>query len=293
MSLRRWLTARYDWTGISRLFYRSWKAELAAIVLVALLAGAGFLAFGFSRGSIDHYDGANAFLPSASIHVFDWILAGVLVFFLASNCARMWWKTMGKDKDTRFAIGAYLTRIYLLPLHFFTQMRFAKCDRKRPWVVHLVLMLSYVTMLVLIMFFLKYMASGPQVDWRVHAFGLAAAIGLVVTTAWAMRGRMLRSETQYQHSHESDWMFLILLLIVAGTGVLQFVLHRSGADVAANVAYVVHLMGVVPMLALEVPFSKWSHLAYRPLAMYFADVRADVEAAKAKAAEPLGAAQTA
>jgi hypothetical protein len=88
-------------------------------------------------------------------------------------------------------------------------------------------------------------------------------------------------------------MFLILLLIVAGTGVLQFVLHRSGADVAANVAYVVHLMGVVPMLALEVPFSKWSHLAYRPLAMYFADVRADVEAAKAKVAEPLGAAQTA
>ena len=28
MSLRRWLTSRYDWTGISRLFYRSWKAEL-------------------------------------------------------------------------------------------------------------------------------------------------------------------------------------------------------------------------------------------------------------------------
>ncbi len=47
------------------------------------------------------------------------------------------------------------------------------------------------------------------------------------------------------------------------------------------------------MLALEVPFSKWSHLAYRPLAMYFADVRADVETAKEKAAEPVGAAQTA
>jgi len=25
MSLRRWLTSRYDWTGISRLFYRSGK----------------------------------------------------------------------------------------------------------------------------------------------------------------------------------------------------------------------------------------------------------------------------
>src|SRR5512136_1919097 len=28
MSLRRWLTAQYDFTGISRLFYRSWKIEL-------------------------------------------------------------------------------------------------------------------------------------------------------------------------------------------------------------------------------------------------------------------------
>ncbi len=34
-------------------------------------------------------------------------------------------------------------------------------------------------------------------------------------------------------------------------------------------------MAVVPMLALEVPFSKWAHLAYRPLAMYFAELRAE------------------
>ncbi len=80
-------------------------------------------------------------------------------------------------------------------------------------------------------------------------------------------------EAQHQHSHESDWIFLILLLVVALTGVLQHVLHRGGADVAANVAYVVHLMAVVPMLGLEVPFSKWSHMAYRPLAMYFSTLR--------------------
>ena len=46
MSLRRWLTARYDFTGISRLFYLSWKAELLAVIIVALIAGAGFLLYG-------------------------------------------------------------------------------------------------------------------------------------------------------------------------------------------------------------------------------------------------------
>jgi quinone-modifying oxidoreductase subunit QmoC len=200
---------------------------------------------------------------------------------------------MGKDKRTRWAIGAYLRNIWVLPVHFVTQMRYAQCDRKRPWAVHLVLMLSYVTMLLLIMLFLGYMASGPEVDWRVHVFGIAATVGLLATTIWAIRGRLLKNESQYQHSHESDWMFLILLLVVASTGILQFGLHRAGLDAAANVAYVVHLMAVVPMLALEVPFSKWSHLAYRPLAMFFADVRVDVETAREKAVEPVGAAQTA
>jgi len=50
------------------------------------------------------------------------------------------------------------------------------------------------------------------------------------------------------------------------------------------------MMGVVPMLVLEVPFSKWGHLAYRPYAMYLAAVQADViaerEGAKAPAMVP-------
>jgi hypothetical protein len=54
---------------------------------------------------------------------------------------------------------------------------------------------------------------------------------------------------------------------------------------AANITYIVHLMGVVPMLALEVPFSKWSHLAYRPLAIYFAQLQ---QAAQAQGIRPSG-----
>jgi CubicO group peptidase (beta-lactamase class C family) len=45
MSMRRWLTAQYDFTGISKLFYRSWKVELFAILLVALLTGLGFFLY--------------------------------------------------------------------------------------------------------------------------------------------------------------------------------------------------------------------------------------------------------
>ncbi len=278
MSLRRWLTSRYDFTGISRVFYRRPRVEMISVIVVALLTAIGFTLFGLMNGDIHQYNGPDAFLPASVIHIFDWVLAGILLAFLIPNMIRMWWFTIGRETTgrsgtMRLSAGAYLRSIYQFPLHFITQKRYGQCERKRPWVVHLALMLSYVTMLVLIMFFLEYMWSGPAIDWRVHVFGYLASAGLIFATLWAIVGRLKKMEAQHQHSHESDWIFLILLLVVALTGVLQHVLHRADADVAANVVYVVHLMAVVPMLGLEVPFSKWSHMAYRPLAMYFATLR--------------------
>ncbi|HXY42445.1 MAG TPA: 4Fe-4S dicluster domain-containing protein [Vicinamibacteria bacterium] len=278
MSLRRWLTSRYDVTGISRLFYRSWKAELAALVLLALATAAGFLSYGFGHGRLSVYDGPGALLPSSAVHFFDWTMAGVLTLLLAANAARMWWLTTGGNPRIRVGLGSYLRRLHVLPLHFFTQRRYARCEKPLPWLVHLGLVFSYLTLFGLIMFFLREMQAGPAVRWAVHAPGYLASAGLLGAVVWAIRGRLRRSEPQFSHSHESDWIFLAMLLLVGATGVVQHVLHRLGSPQAANLAYVLHLSFVVPMLLLEVPFSKWSHLAYRPLAMYLAEVRRDAHA---------------
>ena len=45
MTLRRWLTAAYDWTGISGMLYRSFKAHLAVMILLFLGVCAAFFAF--------------------------------------------------------------------------------------------------------------------------------------------------------------------------------------------------------------------------------------------------------
>jgi hypothetical protein len=52
-------------------------------------------------------------------------------------------------------------------------------------------------------------------------------------------------------------------------------------------------MGVVPMLGLEVPFSKWAHLAYRPLGMYFSELQAEAIREKELVATGVGAPQAA
>jgi hypothetical protein len=103
---------------------------------------------------------------------------------------------------------------------------------------------------------------------------------------WSIRSRLRKEAPHVRHSHESDWIFLLMLLLVTVTGIAQHVLHRAGIDLAANVAYVTHLMFVVPMLVLEVPFSKWSHMAYRPLAVYLAEVQRDALSRARRAAAP-------
>jgi ferredoxin len=287
MSLRRWLIAQYDFTGISGLFFRSWRAQLIITVVLGLLAGAGFLAYGFiwGGGDLSIYDGEKAFLPSHVVHLFDWVMGGVLFLLLAINCFRMWKFTMLNDHAPRVPLGAYVRHILLLPQHFLTQKSYGDCTKKRPWVIHMGLMMSYLVMLILIVFFLGDMQHGPEILWT-HIFGYIASIGFLITLPLVIRGRLQKVEKHHQHSHHTDWFFIGLLAFVALTGIVQHIMHRTGLTTAANITYIVHLMGVVSFEVTQVPFGKWSHMAYRPLAIYFAQLQ---DAAKAEATVPLGA----
>jgi nitrate reductase gamma subunit len=133
-------------------------------------------------------------------------------------------------------------------------------------------MLGYVSMLVLVMVFIEQLQAGPEIVWSVHIFGYLATIGLLAGTIYFIRSRFQKPYVQYKKSHHTDWVFVWLLFFIVITGVVQHVLHRTGMLEAANVTYVIHLMAVVPWL-LRMPFSKWAHLVYRPLAMYLAAVQ--------------------
>jgi quinone-modifying oxidoreductase, subunit QmoC len=281
MSLRRWLISRYDFTGIARQFFKSRTIEILAIALVALLTGGFLLYYGFTNGSISVYDGPNAFLPSHFIHKFDLIIGLVLLLFLVVNAARMWLFTIEKNVKTHILLWYYIKHLYLFPWHFFTQKRYAECEAKRssriymPWIIHLGLMLGYVIMLVLVMIFLVGLQSGPNIYWPIHIFGYLASIGLIAGSVYFIRSRLTKSYIQYQKSHSTDWAFVILLLIITISGIFQHLFHRTGLLMAANITYIIHLMAVVPWL-LRMPFSKWAHLVYRPLAMYLAAVKRNV-----------------
>jgi quinone-modifying oxidoreductase, subunit QmoC len=286
MSMRRWLTSKYDVTGISGWMYRSLFNQLLALAIVALVTLGGLLFYGFTYGggSLSVYDGPGAFLPHHAVHMFDWGMGAVMFSLIGINILRMWHFIMRGQHARPVSLGAYIRHALLVPVHFFTQKRYSQCSHKQPWVMHMMIMLGYTTMLVLIVFFLGDIQEGPHIHW-LHAFGYLATVGLIVGLTWALKGRLNKELTYQQKTHHSDWVFSGMLLFLAVTGIVQHILHRVGLPYAANIAYLVHLPAVFAFELTQGPFGKWSHLVYRPIAMYFAQLQKEAWAAEAEGYE--------
>ena len=269
MATRRWLTTQYDWTGLAKRLYLSEKWEFGALGFVSLLI---ILLFTFFHGPIiTDRVAVNSFAPVAWIEIGDLVMAAILSTFLLSNAFRMFRFIMD---GTKVPFWLYLTQAKAFVLHFLTQKRWRECgeDRSR-WIKHLLLVTGYLTMMTLVIVFIRWF----QVDGRhwhfTSLFGYYATAVLLIITVEMFRSRRKKQETIHRYSHLSDWLFLILLFFTAFTGILMHLVRIAGWPMGTYVMYVIHLAVAVPMLVIEVPFGKWSHLFYRPLAVFLATVK--------------------
>ena len=105
MATRRWLTSRYDWTGLSRRLYLGarWQVGMLLVVAVAVLLLFVVPAdFGFRL--LARHPEARAtvmlehFAPRDVVHVGDLVLAAVMGFFLLTNAARMAFARVARDR---------------------------------------------------------------------------------------------------------------------------------------------------------------------------------------------------
>ncbi len=279
MSLRRYLTSIYDWTGISRLFYTKKIWELIFVLFFAVAVVVAFILFDTPMDKTLTAEGGvklNQFAPVKWVELGDWIMAAIVAFLLISNIFNMAYKILWSDKSIKVPFYAYFTEFYNLIVHFVTQMRFSKCEKnKRYWISHLLIMTGYTIMFILIVVFLPWFqtevihpAYHPQ-----RLLGYYATFGLLFGLSVAIVGRLRKKEEKFKFSHPSDWLFLVLLFLTTLTGILIHFFRIYGLPMATYYTYVIHLAILVPMILVEVPFSKWSHLAYRPFAIYFANLR--------------------
>jgi Fe-S oxidoreductase len=269
MATRRWLTTQYDWTGLAKRFYLSEKWEFGALGAVALFV---ILLFVFFHGPvITDRVAVNTFAPVVWVEIGDLVMAAILSTFLLSNAFRMYRFVMN---GTKVPLSLYVTEAKAFVLHFLTQRRWRQCgEDKSRWLKHFILVSGYLTMMTLIIVFLRWF----QVDdtsWHFTSiFGYYATGALLIMTVEMFRSRLEKKEKIHRFSHISDWLFLSLLFLTTLTGIMMHMVRLIGWPMGTYVIYVIHLAIAVPMLVIEVPFGKWSHLFYRPLAVFLATVK--------------------
>ncbi len=297
MATRRHLISRYDWTGLSRRLYLSNAWNITAVLLV-MLSVVGLFAFLHGPVVLDHV-ALNTFAPVHWIELGDLVMGGVLSFFLLTNAARMATWILGDVGVPAIPISAFVRAIPEFVVNFATQKRWRRCGtaqgeakQNRRWLTHLILVSGYLTMFVLIVFFLKWFQTdavypiyNPQ-RW----IGYYAAAALLYGTVVFAIGRWRKRDEIDKFSAGTDWMFLILLFLTTLTGLLVNFFRLAGWPLATYSVYVLHLAIDAAWLIVQVPFGKWSHFLYRPFALYLVKVRELAEKAAAADAEEAPAA---
>jgi quinone-modifying oxidoreductase subunit QmoC len=281
MAARRYLTALYDWTGFAKKFYMSEKFELLAVGYVALLVGLIMIMFNTGQPDWQHAD-VNSLWPARYVELADLAMAAVLSFLLLSNARRAYCAVLG-DLRGRIPLNLYASQFKEFLVNFFTQKKFAGCSDRLPWIIHLLIMTGYTTVFILVVVLLngltfenlRFQRGWPEYPLLhpIRLLGYYATVAILIGTTYALWGRWKKTKPAYQHSHATDWMFLILLQLTTLTGIFIHFARLLDWPATTYGLYIIHMMVAVPMLLLEVPFAKWAHLAYRPLILYLMKVK--------------------
>ncbi|MCJ7594103.1 MAG: 4Fe-4S dicluster domain-containing protein [Desulfobacterales bacterium] len=290
MVMRRYLTSLYDWTGFARRFYTSEKFEILAVTIVGILVGLALVIFRAGNPNMEHAH-LNSVWPAPAIEIADMIMAAFLTFFLLSNTWRCFKFVMG-DLRYKIPLGIYIWKGWELITHFLTQKKFGECTDRMQWVVHLLIMTGYSTAFLLVAVFLAGGVHVIGLSWDkimfqrdviypffhpIRLLGYYATFALLYGTTYALIGRIKKTKAPYKNSHSTDWMFLILLELTTLTGIFIHFTRLLDWPMTTYTLYVIHLMVAIPMLVLEVPFSKWAHLAFRPVVAYVMAVKEEYQ----------------
>jgi len=270
MTLRRYLTSAYDWTGIAAAINKSKAWYIGSLAIVAAIV---LLLIGLYHLYVKNMSFTDLTSTALGLqHMFPTITYFTLVvillpfFILVTNAFRMY----GLTASGRQSNGGFLSQAVTFLVNFFTYKRMAECPTgKSRWVSHLFIGIGCLIMLAIKVFGLSWF----QTD-QVYPFynpqrwlGYLATILLLYGSGDILIARIKKEKEVYKSSELSDWTFPLFLFATALSGIILHILRLSGLEIATCYTYAIHVIIAVPMLVIEMPFGKWTHMIYRPLAM--------------------------
>jgi len=255
MSLRRYLTSVYDWTGLSKVFYKYWMAYILGFIMIAL----GVLTLGY----IEEFD-TKAIMHFG--HLFEIItILTVALTLILPNILRMYYLTVLKNKK-KIPLSVHINKLWDLILHMFTQKQSLKCETgKFQWFEHLLLVFGYLTLLLTTVLFNWFSTT----NIIIIVLGYISSGIISIFTFHFVINRTKKNKEMNKFSHPTDWFFVTWLFLLGFTALFVRVFVDMNI-IEGNVwLYIVHITVLAQWALIIVPFGKWAHFLYRPFAIYF------------------------
>lgn len=286
---RRYAIAKLDKTGIARAMYTS---PVAAVVISLV----GLVIFGGFFASVKaHPDERLVFGVS-----YEWIhLGGVVVMALAAliavfNLAMMARATAKRDGvsakslfGSKEAWGRTFRALwYSIGVESLGQKRYREdCADDEPqeplyrrrWLIHSATLLGFLALFVatLIHYGSDIIGLKGVVEEVIYqtarVIGTIGGLAMMYGVTWFMINRKQKVSSAAKHSSASDWAFLWMLWLTGLTGFIievSLYLPQDHPQPWAYVLFLVHV-AIAMELVLFIPFTKFAHVMYRPVALFF------------------------
>lgn len=276
ITLRRFLTAQYEWTGIGSRLLQSRAWYLGSLLLVAvltflLIVGYHLLSVGMAAKDFSSTAfGLEHMFPIITYYTLAVVLLPLLL--LLSRIFHIWQMTMGGEG---IGFSHYLHQAWVYIYELVAQSLMRKCPEHRRWFGHEVLAAGTVLMLTIKVFGLRWFQTdkiypiyNPQ-RW----VGYLAAACILYGIGDIAVGRWKAKKEIYKETHFHDLVFPVLIVLTVLSGLAAHCLRYLGFGLACHYAYALHVVVATSMLVIEMSFGKWSHMVYRPLALYFLAVK--------------------
>ena len=294
-SARRFAIAGFDPTTIARRLYRSatftWAflAVVFAALIVILLADSP----GWPAGRVTS-SALLTFVPYETIHWLGMGVGVVAVVLIVATAVNMLWSIsrapvpgslgLPAKRAEVFPLTAALRALKTMLAEVFGQMRYRDCDSEKPapagplplrrWFVHYSIMMGMIGLAVAtaLDYFFKTPGSYVPIYSPARLLGTVAGAFLVYGTTVAVIQRLRKADKYSSHSLLSDWLFLALLWGIGLTGFMLELADYATLTSWVGVVFLVHIALAMELILL-LPFTKLSHIVYRPLAIWFTEFR--------------------
>lgn len=249
-----------------------------AIILLFVLLGSSSGDLGYLFQFTGKVDYAKPFPHGAMDAIF--VTGNILVFACAAFGLLRLWKGMKKNYPDSKKIGfisAVISTVREIGFH----NKFSQCGTyKSRYLGHLLIFYGFIgaflatTLNFFFTVILKFLGSPWYLESPINfpnpikLLGILGGIAILIG-GWILIQRRRSKKEEIVFSGYSDWLFLIVISLVALTGLFAWLFRIAGIPILAYFDYYLHLI-LVFFLLWYAPYSKFGHMFYRTLALIYA-----------------------